>query len=278
MSGDRSHLRVLPAVERVLNLREVLPLCSRFGRASVTDWVRQILASMRNETPDHAPSTTSEAEAVVVARLYELASQATTQRLQQVINGTGIVIHTNLGRAPLAPAAVQEMIAAAACTNLELDLATGQRGRRGAAVESLCQELTGAEAALVVNNCAAATLLTLHTLADGHRVVISRGQLIEIGGSFRLPDVFRQAGVELHEVGTTNRTRLSDYEQAVGPETRALMRVHPSNYRISGFTESVSAAELSKVAKAHNVPFIDDVGSEFRRCAFECGFDDIDDR
>lgn len=261
MSGDRSHLRLLPAVERVLNLPDVLPHCSRFGRATVTDWIRQVLASMRSGDAEKVPSSTAEAESQVVQRLGELASRATTQRLQQVINGTGIVIHTNLGRAPLAPAAVQAMIDAAACTNLELDLTTGQRGRRGAAVEALCQELTGAEAALVVNNCAAATLLTLHTIADGRRVVISRGQLIEIGGSFRLPDVFQEAGVELHEVGTTNRTRLSDYVKAIGPETRALMRVHPSNYRISGFTESVSAAELAKVAKAHHIPFIDDVGS-----------------
>jgi L-seryl-tRNA(Ser) seleniumtransferase len=125
----------------------------------------------------------------------------------------------------------------------------------------LCQEVTGAEAALVVNNCAAATLLTLQTLAGGRRVVISRGQLIEIGGSFRLPDVFRQAGVELQEVGTTNRTRLSDYAAAIGPETAALLRVHPSNYRISGFCESVSIAELAELGKEHQLPVIDDVGS-----------------
>ena len=171
------------------------------------------------------------------------------------------MIHTNLGRAPLAPAAIEAMTEVAACTNLEVDLASGQRGRRGAAVEQLCQEVTGAEAALVVNNCAAATLLTLQTLAAGRRVIISRGQLIEIGGSFRLPDVFRQAGVELHEVGTTNRTRLSDYAEAIGPETAALLRVHPSNYRISGFCESVTIAELVELGKKHQLPVIDDVGS-----------------
>jgi L-seryl-tRNA(Ser) seleniumtransferase len=128
-------------------------------------------------------------------------------------------------------------------------------------VEALCQQVTSAEAALIVNNCAAATLLTLQTLAAGREVVISRGQLIEIGGSFRLPDVFRQAGVELREVGTTNRTRIADYAAAIGPATAALMRVHPSNYRISGFSESVTIAELAKLGKVHQLPAIDDVGS-----------------
>jgi L-seryl-tRNA(Ser) seleniumtransferase len=145
--------------------------------------------------------------------------------------------------------------------NLEVDLTTGQRGRRGAAVEALLRELTGAEAALVVNNCAAATLLTLQTLASGRSVVISRGQLIEIGGSFRLPDVFRQAGVRLVEVGTTNRTRLADYASAIDAETAALLRVHPSNYRISGFCESVSIAELAALGREREIPAIDDVGS-----------------
>jgi L-seryl-tRNA(Ser) seleniumtransferase len=261
MSQDRHHLRLLPAVERVLNLPAVLPHCSRFGRAAVTDWIREILDGMRNGEGGTLPVSTTDAETQVVQRLSELASRSASQRLQQVINGTGIVIHTNLGRAPLAPAAVQAMMAAAACTNLELDLQTGERGRRGAAIEMLCQELTGAEAALVVNNCAAATLLTLQTVAAGRRVIISRGQLIEIGGSFRLPDVFRQAGVQLHEVGTTNRTRLLDYECAIGPETGALLRVHPSNYRITGFCESVSIGDLAKLAKSHQVPVIDDVGS-----------------
>jgi L-seryl-tRNA(Ser) seleniumtransferase len=156
----------------------------------------------------------------------------------------------------------------AASTNLEVDLQNGQRGRRGAAVEQLCQEVTGAEAAFIVNNCAAATLLTLQTLAVGKRVVISRGQLIEIGGSFRLPDVFRQAGVTLHEVGTTNRTRLSDYVAAIGPETAALLRVHPSNYRVSGFVESVAIAELVELGRMHRLPVIDDVGSG---CLYDLG-------
>jgi L-seryl-tRNA(Ser) seleniumtransferase len=161
----------------------------------------------------------------------------------------------------LAAAAIEALATAAAGTNLEIDLVTGRRGRRGASVEGLCRQITGAEAALVVNNCAAATLLALQTVATGRRVIISRGQIIEIGGSFRLPDVFRQAGVTLHEVGTTNRTRLSDYEEAIGPETAALLLVHPSNYRITGFCETVSIAELAELARARHLSVIDDVGS-----------------
>jgi L-seryl-tRNA(Ser) seleniumtransferase len=254
-------LRLLPAVERVLNHADVVPLCAQFGRPTVTGWVREILGRMRAGRVDRLPADGAAIEAQVVQQLTEVAEAAAAQRLRKVINGTGIVIHTNLGRAPLAAAAVAAMVEAAGCTNLEVDLTTGRRSKRGAAVERLCQQVTGAEAALVVNNCAAATLLTLQTLAACKRVVISRGQLIEIGGSFRLPDVFRQAGVELHEVGTTNRTRIADYAEAIGPETAALLRVHPSNYRVAGFSESASIAELVDLGKKHGLPVIDDVGS-----------------
>lgn len=216
---------------------------------------------MRNGRVDDLSDDADAIEKQVVRDLYQVARSAASDRLREVINATGIVIHTNLGRAPLAPKAIEALTEAAGCTNLEVDLASGQRGKRGAAVEQLCQELTGAEAALVVNSCAAATLLTLQTVAAGSRVIISRGQLIEIGGSFRLPDVFRQAGVELQEVGTTNRTRLSDYSETIGPETAAILRVHPSNYRITGFCESVAIADLVQLGKKHGVPVIDDVGS-----------------
>lgn len=261
MNHDRNRLRLLPAVESVLKLQTVQPLCMQFGRPTVTAWIREILTTVRNGQANDIPATGEDAQSLVVQRLNEIGQRAAAQRLQRVINATGIVIHTNLGRAPLAPAAIQSVVEAAACTNLEVDLFTGQRSLRGAAVERLCQEVTGAEAALVVNNCAAATLLTLQTLAAGRRVIISRGQLIEIGGSFRLPDVFRQAGVELHEVGTTNRTRLTDYAAAIDPQTAALLRVHPSNYRVTGFCESVSCAELVELGRERQLPMIDDVGS-----------------
>jgi L-seryl-tRNA(Ser) seleniumtransferase len=217
------------------------------GRAVATTWVRQVLDAMRNGQSSFLPATAAALEALVVQRVQERSESAAVLRIRKVINGTGIVIHTNLGRAPLAQAAIEAMREAAECANVEIDLESGQRGRRGAAVETLCREITCAEGALIVNNCAAATLLTLQTLAAGRQVIISRGQLIEIGGSFRLPDVFRQAGVVLCEVGTTNRTRLADYADAIGPETAAILRVHPSNYRISGFCESVGITELVRL-------------------------------
>jgi L-seryl-tRNA(Ser) seleniumtransferase len=261
VTSDNAHLRLLPAVDRVLRAAALAPLCQQHGRAVVTNWVRDVLAHLRNGEAPTLPADAAAVEALVIERVHACAAEAASQRLRRVINGAGIVIHTNLGRAPLAPAAIQAMVAAAECTNVEVDLASGLRGRRGAAVETLCQQLTGAEAALVVNNCAAATLLVLQTLAAGREVVISRGQLIEIGGSFRLPDVFRQAGVTLREVGTTNRTRLSDYMAAINADTAALLRVHPSNYRISGFCEAVGIAELAALGHERGLPVIDDVGS-----------------
>jgi L-seryl-tRNA(Ser) seleniumtransferase len=259
--GPPQNQRLLPAVERILNLTEVVELCRRHGRTVVTRWAREILDELRSGRAGELPEDPMAMIHNIVCSLVEAARRDGSDRLRRVINGTGVVIHTNLGRAPLPAAAVRAMTEVASCTNLEVDLISGRRGRRGAAAESLCREITGAEAALVVNNCASATLLTLQTLAAGRRVVISRGQLVEIGGSYRLPDVFTQAGVILREVGTTNRTRLSDYEAAIDDQTAALLRVHPSNYRIAGFCEEVPIAELVELAHAHSLPAIDDVGS-----------------
>jgi L-seryl-tRNA(Ser) seleniumtransferase len=261
VSEQRPNLRLLPKVERVLASPPVAALSDVHGRAVVKAWVRDVLDALRNGQASALPADAAAVEALVVQRVRERETSASAERFRKVINATGIVIHTNLGRAPLAQAAIDAIQETAECATVEVDLETGLRGRRGAAIEALCQELTGAEAALVVNNCAAATVLTLQTLAAGRQVVISRGQLIEIGGSFRLPDVFRHAGVELHEVGTTNRTRLDDYARAIGPESAALLRVHPSNYRISGFCESVSVHELVKLGKERGVAVVDDVGS-----------------
>lgn len=248
-------------MDRVLNMPAVMDLCALHGRSVVKGWVRDVLGEFRNGQAAAWLTDSNAVDSLVMQGIIRCANQSNSQRLRKVINGTGIVIHTNLGRAPLAEAAARALEEAAGCTNVEVDLDSGQRGRRGAAVEKLCQEVTGAECALVVNNCAAATLLTLQTLATGRQVIISRGQLIEIGGSFRLPDVFRQAGVELCEVGTTNRTRVADYASAIGPSTAALLRVHPSNYRVTGFCESASIAELVKLGNDRNLPVIDDVGS-----------------
>jgi L-seryl-tRNA(Ser) seleniumtransferase len=191
-----------------------------------------------------------------------LTESARRPSLRRVLNATGVIVHTNLGRAPLAESAADAARAAAVgYSNLEYDLLEGRRGSRQEHLAELVRELTGAEAALVVNNCAAAVLLAAAALAGGRELVVSRGQLVEIGGSFRIPDVVAQSGARLVEVGTTNRTRLSDYEAALGPETGAVLRAYPSNFRTVGFVESVEIEELCEVAAAAGVPVVDDVGS-----------------
>jgi L-seryl-tRNA(Ser) seleniumtransferase len=244
----------LPAVGTLLNQPAYVRLKERYPHRLLADAVREQLAVEREAglVPD------AEREAAVAARL----AAWTAPRLRRVINGTGVVLHTNLGRAPLSPAAAAAAAAAAASYgNVELDLETGRRGERSALLAGLLQRLTGAPAALAVNNNAAGTLLALAALARGREVVVSRGQLVEIGGSFRMPDVMRLSGARMVEVGTTNRTRLGDYEEAIGERTAALLRVHTSNYRITGFTESASLAELSELARRRGVPLIDDLGS-----------------
>jgi L-seryl-tRNA(Ser) seleniumtransferase len=183
-------------------------------------------------------------------------------RLRRVLNATGVIVHTNLGRAPLAAEALERVVEAArSYSNLEYELEEGRRGSRQEHVADALRRLTGADAALVVNNNAAAVLLALAALAEGREVVVSRGELIEIGDGFRIPDVLARSGARLREVGTTNRTRASDYERAVGPETGALLRVHQSNFRVVGFTEQPTVAKLASVARRHGVPLVDDLGS-----------------
>ena len=195
-------------------------------------------------------------------RLREELDAARTSRLRRVLNATGVVVHTNLGRAPLAEAALERVREVGrGYSNLEYDLSSGSRGSRQDHVAGLLRRLTGAEAALVVNNNAAAVLLALAALAEGREVVVSRGELIEIGDGFRIPDVLARSGARLVEVGTTNRTRAADYEHAVGPETAVLLRVHQSNFRMVGFTELPSVGELAKVARRHDLPLVDDLGS-----------------
>jgi L-seryl-tRNA(Ser) seleniumtransferase len=196
------------------------------------------------------------------AHLREELAAARTPRLRRVINATGVIAHTNLGRAPLADVAlarIQEV--ARGYSNLEYDLAAGRRGSRQDHVAGILQRLTGAEAALVVNNNAAAVMLALAALAEGREVIVSRGELIEIGDGFRIPDVLARSGARLVEVGTTNRTRAADYEAAIRPETAVLLRVHQSNFRLVGFTEQPSLHELAQVAHSHELPLVDDLGS-----------------
>jgi L-seryl-tRNA(Ser) seleniumtransferase len=234
-------------------------VCQLHGRRAVVRAVRAAIdstrASLRN---GEQPAV----DAASLARKARLILQGQRHRLWPVINATGILLHTGLGRAPLAEEAVQAVSAVArGYCNLELDLESGERGLRSSCVaRSLC-ELTGAEAAAVVNNNAAGTILALHALALRREVIVSRGQLVEIGGSFRLPEIFELSGARLREVGTTNKTRLSDYERAVGPETGAILRVHHSNFRIVGFTEEAPLAGLAKLAHDHGLALIDDIGS-----------------
>jgi L-seryl-tRNA(Ser) seleniumtransferase len=253
-------LRKLPAVDHLLNLPAVVGLLDDYPRGEVVYVVRAVLDERR------AALRTGQGVAIDVPALALAIRQRLYQRahpnLRKVINATGIVLHTGLGRAPLAEEALAAIteVAAGYC-NLELDLETGRRGDRHAHLRDLLRELTGAEDALVVNNNAAATFLALNTLAAGREVIISRGQLVEIGGSYRLPDIIAAAQCRMIEVGTTNRTRIGDYERALNENTAALLRVHTSNYRVVGFTESASLAELVALAKRHNLAMLDDLGS-----------------
>ena len=251
-----SVLRALPSVERVLREPAAQALAARCGHAVAVARVREALAAERERV---------RAGAVATAEPGELAMRAASTEhpsLVRVLNATGVVVHTNLGRAPLAPEAVAAVAATAGgYANLELDLATGGRGSRQSHLEGMLRELTGAEAALVVNNNAAALVLVLAAFATGREVVVSRGQLVEIGDGFRIPEILAQTGARLVEVGATNRTRLADYERAIGPDTALLLRAHPSNYRIVGFTEDVPVAALAELGRAHGIPVVDDLGS-----------------
>lgn len=256
------HLRQLPSVDALLRTESARALIERFSRVAVADGVRQqlqqvrqqLLAGSKNPPPFSHGSFFDE-----IARQLQVQWQ---NNLRRVINATGIVIHTNLGRAPLAAVALEAIKEVAlGYSNLEFDVNSGQRGSRYAHVEQLTTQLTGAQAMLVVNNNAGAILLALSTLAKGAEVVISRGELVEIGGSFRIPDVIAQSGARLLEVGTTNKTRLADYEAAITPQTRVILKVHPSNYRITGFTSAVAATELVALARQHHILVVEDLGS-----------------
>ncbi len=252
--------RDLPSVERLLG--EAGPLVAEFGRPLTLNALRQALEQARAAIREGSPLP--DPLSLARTRLLDL----TTPSLRPAINATGVIVHTNLGRAPLSVAAIEAMRAVAAgYSTLEYDLAAGERGSRDLHTERVLTELTGAEAALVVNNNAAAVLLALTVLARGQEVLISRGQLVEIGGGFRVPDVLRQSGARLVEVGTTNRTHLRDYEAALSPETALILRVHASNFRILGFTTQPELGELAALAGEATdqgwalVRVMDDIGS-----------------
>jgi L-seryl-tRNA(Ser) seleniumtransferase len=252
-SPDRARLRELPSVEEVANqlAGHPQPAAARAARAAIEGVRQRILAGEPLE-PDRDR---------IVAAAGELAA-GERLGLRRVVNATGVILHTNLGRAPLAPEAIEAVAAAAGgYSDLELDLESGERGSRTDRVEALVRELTGAEAALAVNNNAGAVLLALAATAAGREVIVSRGELIEIGGSFRIPEILAQSGANLVEVGTTNRTRLDDYRDAIGEDTAAILRVHQSNFRTVGFTEAVATADLAGLAAERGLTLVCDLGS-----------------
>ena len=252
-------LSQLPSVDRLLSAAPLVALVDLHGRAVVTAMVRDVLAATRAAMKDGAPLPD---EAGLLEKVGACVTAKMRPGLRPVFNLTGTVLHTNLGRAPLPEEAVQALVAAARspCA-LEYDIASGGRGDRDDIVNELLCELTGAEAATVVNNNAAAVFLLLNTLAQKKQVIVSRGELIEIGGAFRVPDIMSRAGAKLVEVGTTNRTHLKDFAENITPRTAMLMKVHASNYAISGFTHAVPEAELAALAHRHDLPFVIDLGS-----------------
>jgi L-seryl-tRNA(Ser) seleniumtransferase len=257
--------RLIPSIEQLLGRPRLASAARDQGREAIAQAVRIAADDLRRAlvAPDASlPQTAAEAASWIEARALTVARDRTRPSLRRVINATGVVIHTNLGRAPLAAEALaQTASVAGAYSNLEYDLAAGARGHRHAHAEQLLRDLTGAEAALVVNNAAAAALVVLAALAAGREVLVSRGELVEIGGGFRVPDVMAQSGARLREVGTTNRTRASDYAAAIGGQTAILLRVHPSNFVMTGFTERPSLAELASIARRFTLPLVEDLGS-----------------
>jgi len=252
----------LPAIDRVLRSAPAAPLLQAHGHQLVAEQARALLDELRSQARAGTLAHEAlDAEALGL-QLAARCEQRLAPRMKAVLNLTGTVLHTNLGRALLADEALQQVLALmAGPNNLEFDLATGSRGDRDSLVEGLLCELTGAEAATVVNNNAAAVLLSIAALAGGREVIVSRGELVEIGGAFRMPDVMAAAGARLVEVGTTNRTHAADYERAITPATALLMKVHTSNYAIQGFTAAVDEAPLAALAHAHGLPLATDLGS-----------------
>jgi L-seryl-tRNA(Ser) seleniumtransferase len=264
LSPDQSDLlRQIPSVDELLLQPRLATLAERVDRNLIMEITRAALSDLRERiTRESALSVISLDPASLEASIAAQVERVLARSLEPVINATGVILHTNLGRAPLTAAAIEEFRRSAThYSNLEYDLEVGARGKRDVHVAQLLERLTGAEAAIVVNNCAAAVLLVLAALAKGGEVVVSRGELIEIGDGFRIPEIMAESGATLREVGTTNRTRIADYERAIGENTRVLLRVHPSNFKITGFAEKPSLEELVALARRTGLPLVEDLGS-----------------
>jgi L-seryl-tRNA(Ser) seleniumtransferase len=264
-----SHFRAIPSIEQLRQRPAVRVLEQEYGAAAIVQALREAAAALRallaaGHPPGAIPTDQERASAWLEQEAVVRLRQVTRASLRPVINATGVVVHTNLGRAPLAESAIEAVAQlAAGYTNLEYDLAEGARGARDTHAEALLCRLLGADAGIVVNNNAAATLLLLAGTAAGREVIVSRGELVEIGGGFRIPDVMAQSGATLREVGTTNKTRIADYRAAITDRTGLLLRVHRSNFRIEGFTEQPSLRELADLGRETGVPVAEDLGSGF---------------
>jgi L-seryl-tRNA(Ser) seleniumtransferase len=264
LTDDQAELlRQIPSVDELLAQPRLAALTQRVDRDVVVEIARTVLAEVRERI-------TGEGTAAVIAvdtskleeRIASMVERVLASSLEPVINATGVILHTNLGRAPLSSAAVEEIRrSATSYSNLEYDLEAGARGKRDVHIAQSLERLTGAEAAIVVNNCAAAVLLVLGALAKGGEAIVSRGELIEIGDGFRIPEIMAQSGAVLREVGTTNRTRIADYESAINENTRLLLRVHPSNFTITGFAEKPTMEELVSLGRRAGLPLVEDLGS-----------------
>ena len=261
-TSQPSPLQAIPSVDQLLKTDSAARLRDVVGTERLTLMARQITDDIRREI--QLSGATQDRQTLLndaIRRLERFRESETSAGIRRVINATGVVLHTNLGRAPLSESARTAVANAAGYCTVEFDPQTGKRGRRGARVEELLCQITGAESALVVNNCAAAALLVLTVLARDGETVVSRGELVEIGGDFRVPDVMSNSGTRMIEVGTTNRTRLEDYRRAITDQTRLIMRVHPSNYRVVGFTATPKLDELAALAHQHHLPIYEDAGS-----------------
>jgi L-seryl-tRNA(Ser) seleniumtransferase len=261
-----ARLREIPSVDELLGRSRIAALMHTAGRNIVTEAARTVLADLRARLKDAAheprPASVSTSVEDVEARIVAEVESLLAPSLRRAINATGVILHTNLGRAPLSSAAIARIAATAGgYSNLEYDLESGRRGKRDVHTARLLAEIAGAESAIVVNNNAAAVFLVLNTLAKGDEVIVSRGELIEIGDGFRIPDIMAESGAILREVGTTNRTRIRDYERALTERTRLLLRVHPSNFRMAGFTEKPSLEELVALGRRAQIPVFEDLGS-----------------
>src|SRR6266851_2003818 len=270
-------LRAIPSVDQLLRSDAALELRHAVGVQRLTVIAREITDQMRAQIESGALGDRSK-EALLaegIQQLHKAGAREALAGLSRVINATGVILHTNLGRASLSAAARTAVarVAAGYCT-LEYDLSTGERGKRGRRAEELLVQLTGAEAALIVNNCASAALLILTVLAHDGETIVSRGELVEIGGDFRVPDVMSNSGTRMIEVGSTNRTRLDDYQRAINDNTRLIMRVHPSNYRIVGFTAAVELAQLASLAHESGLLLYEDAGSGVLNDLSQYGLDD----